>query len=286
MTQAKLHAHDMDDLIHLALKEDMPGEDISTNAIYQAGLQGQVSLYMKDRGILCGLDVFARVFYHLDERVRVRAYFEEGDRVEPGEKIADIVGDVRALLSGERVALNFLQRMSGIATHTRRYVDALDDPKIRLVDTRKTTPNMRVFEKYAVRIGGGANHRANLSDSLMLKDNHIDAAGGISRAVALARSYVSFVKKIEVEVETLAQVQEALEAGVDILMLDNMDMEITRQAITMVDGQALIECSGNVSLETIGRYKGMAIDVISSGAMTYQARPLDMSMKNLRIHHG
>lgn len=286
MPNPKLHAQEIDDFLKLALREDMPGEDISTNAIYPEGLKGHVSLIMKDQGVLCGVDVFTRVFQLLDENVQVESYAKEGDAVAFGQKIAEIHGDVRALLSGERVALNYLQRMSGIATHTRRYVEALDDPRIKIVDTRKTTPNMRVFEKYAVRIGGGHNHRANLSDSLMLKDNHIDAAGGIRRAVDLAKNYVSFVKKIEVEVETLDQVQEALDAGVDIIMLDNMDMDTCRQAVAMIGQKATIECSGNITLDTIDRYRGMAIDVISSGAITYGASPLDMSMKHLQVSDG
>ena len=271
-----------DDLILQALREDMPGEDVSTNAVMPEACPGTVDLIAKEEGILAGLDVFARVFTLLDEATEIRFFCRDGDKVEKGQKLAVLQGDIRVLLSGERVALNYLQRMSGIATYSRRMADLLEGTGIILLDTRKTSPNNRVFEKYAVRVGGGANHRTGLSDGVLLKDNHIGAAGGVARAVKMAKTYAPFVRKIEVEVETLDQVREAVEAGADIIMLDNMCPEDMRAAVKLIAGRARTECSGNVTRENISRLADIGVDYISSGALTHSAPILDLSMKHLR----
>lgn len=270
------------DHIRAALKEDMPWEDISTNAIYQSHQKGSVSVIMKEDGLLAGVDVFKQVFNLLDDQIVFVDFAGDGDWCHKGDIILEVRGDVRTLLSGERVAMNYLQHMSGIASYTKACIEALDDPKIKLLDTRKTLPTLRIFEKYAVRIGGGYNHRYSLSDGIMLKDNHIDAAGSIANAVKRVRDYAPFVKKIEVEVESLEGVQEALDAGVDIIMLDNMGIDQVKKAVAIIGEKAIIECSGNIDKDNISRYKGLGIDYVSSGALTHSARPLDISMKNLR----
>lgn len=273
----------IDKYILAALREDMTSGDITTDSILKDE-KAEVNLIAKDQGILAGLDVFKRVFEILDEDVTFEFYFSDGDEVENKDLIGKISGKGKAILEGERTALNFLQRMSGIATYTKKMVDALDSEHVKILDTRKTTPNMRIFEKYAVTLGGGYNHRYNLSDGIMLKDNHIDAAGGIREAVEKVRSLNPFVKKIEVEVENFDQVREALEAKADIIMLDNMEIEEIREACKIINKKAIIECSGNVSLENINSYKDLDIDYISSGAITYSAGVLDLSMKNLKIY--
>ena len=271
----------LDDYILNALKEDITSEDVSTNAVMPNAKQGIVELICKEDGIVCGLDVFERVFTLLDEKTVFETELKDGDEVKNGQLMGVVKGDIRVLLSGERVALNYLQRMSGIATFTKSLADELKGSKTKLLDTRKTTPNMRPFEKYAVTVGGGNNHRYNLSDGVMLKDNHIGAAGGIKEAVALAKAYAPFVRKIEVETETLEQVKEAVEAGADIIMLDNMSYEQMKEAVAYIDGRAETECSGNVTKENIGRLTGIGVDYISSGALTHSAPILDISMKNL-----
>lgn len=271
-----------DKLILLALEEDVTNEDITTNSVLKSRTPGTVELIAKEEGILAGLSVFERVFHLLDSRTTIDFYFNDGDSVTPGDKIADISGDMRVLLTGERTALNYLQRMSGIATYTHHMVTLLDGTGIRLLDTRKTSPNMRLFEKYAVTVGGGYNHRYNLSDGILLKDNHISAAGGISEAVAAAKSYAPFVRKIEVEAETPAMAKEAAEAGADIIMLDNMSVEEMQKAIALIDGRAKTECSGNVTKERISTLYHAGVDYISCGALTHSAGILDLSMKNLR----
>lgn len=273
----------IDKYILAALKEDMTSGDITTDAIL-SNERAEVNLRAKDKGILAGLDVFKRVFEILDEEVSFEFYFSDGDQVNNKDLIGKISGSAKSILEGERTALNFLQRMSGIATYTKKMVDALDSDHVKILDTRKTTPNMRVFEKYAVTLGGGYNHRYNLSDGIMLKDNHIDAAGGIKNAVERVRSLNPFVKKIEVEVENFDQVREALEAKADIIMLDNMDIEEIREACKIINKKAIIECSGNIKLENINSYRDLDIDYISSGAITYGAGVLDLSMKNLKIY--
>lgn len=273
----------IDKYILAALREDMTSGDITTDSILKDE-KAEVNLIAKDKGILAGLDVFKRVFELLDEDVTFEFYFSDGDEVNNKDLIGKISGRAKAILEGERTALNFLQRMSGIATYTKKIVDALDSEHVKILDTRKTTPNMRIFEKYAVTLGGGYNHRYNLSDGIMLKDNHIDAAGGIREAVEKVRSLNPFVKKIEVEVENFDQVREALEAKADIIMLDNMDIEEIKEACKIINKKAIIECSGNVSLENINSYKDLDIDYISSGAITYSAGVLDLSMKNLKIY--
>ena len=273
----------IDKYILAALREDMTSGDITTDSILKDE-KAEVNLIAKDKGILAGLDVFKRVFELLDEDVTFEFYFSDGDEVNNKDLIGKISGRAKAILEGERTALNFLQRMSGIATYTKKMVDALDSKHVKILDTRKTTPNMRIFEKYAVTLGGGYNHRYNLSDGIMLKDNHIDAGGGIREAVEKVRSLNPFVKKIEVEVENFDQVREALEAKADIIMLDNMDIEEIREACKIINKKAIIECSGNVSLENINSYKDLDIDYISSGAITYSAGVLDLSMKNLKIY--
>ena len=273
----------IDKYILAALREDMTSGDITTDSILKDE-KAEVNLIAKDKGILAGLDVFKRVFEILDEDVTFEFYFSDGDEVNNKDLIGKIRGRGKAILEGERTALNFLQRMSGIATYTKKMVDALDSEHVKILDTRKTTPNMRIFEKYAVTLGGGYNHRYNLSDGIMLKDNHIDAGGGIREAVERVRSLNPFVKKIEVEVENFDQVREALEAKADIIMLDNMEIEEIREACKIINKRAIIECSGNVSLENINSYKDLDIDYISSGAITYSAGVLDLSMKNLKIY--
>lgn len=273
----------IDKYILAALQEDMTSGDITTDAILKDE-RAEVDLKAKDKGILAGLDVFKRVFEILDEDVSFEFYFSDGDEVNNKDLIGKISGRAKAILEGERTALNFLQRMSGIATYTKKMVDALDSDHVKILDTRKTTPNMRIFEKYAVTLGGAYNHRYNLSDGIMLKDNHIDAAGGIREAVEKVRSLNPFVKKIEVEVENFDQVREALEAKADIIMLDNMDREEIKEACKIINKRAIIECSGNISLENINSYRDLDIDYISSGAITYSAGVLDLSMKNLKIY--
>lgn len=275
----------IDKYILAALREDMTSGDITTDSILKDE-KAEVNLIAKDKGILAGLDVFKRVFELLDEDVTFEFYFSDGDEVNNKDLVGKIRGRAKAILEGERTALNFLQRMSGIATYTKKMVDALDSEHVKILDTRKTTPNMRIFEKYAVTLGGGYNHRYNLSDGIMLKDNHIDAGGGIREAVERVRSLNPFVKKIEVEVENFDQVREALEAKADIIMLDNMEIEEIREACKIINKKAIIECSGNVSLENINSYKDLDIDYISSGAITYSAGVLDLSMKNLKIYWG
>ena len=282
MNLRKIDKFQMDGSIKLALKEDITFEDISTNAIYKNEKLAEISLYSKEEGILAGLDVFKRVFELLDNSVEFTEYKKDGDRLFNKDLILKIKADVKTILSAERTALNYLQRMSGIATYTQKMVEALDDKNILLLDTRKTTPNMRIFEKYAVRVGGGYNHRYNLSDAIMLKDNHIDAAGSITEAIKLARKCSPFIKKIEIEVEDLKGVEEAVKAGADIIMLDNMDVETIKKAIKIINKQAIIECSGNVDITNINRFKGLEIDYISSGAITHSAKILDLSLKNLR----
>lgn len=273
----------VDQLILMALEEDVTNEDVSTNAIIPDDTCGSVQLICKEDGIIAGLDVFKRVFTLLDDATEVELYCKDGDRVEKGQLLGIVHGHVRVLLTGERTALNYLQRMSGIATYTHEIVSLLEGSKTRLLDTRKTTPNMRIFEKYAVKAGGGKNHRYNLSDGVMLKDNHIAAAGSIKKAVEMAREYASFVLKIEVETESLDMVQEALDAGADIIMLDNMSVEDMKSAIELIDGKALTECSGNVTRENVEKYVSLGVDFISCGALTHSAKILDLSLKNLVV---
>lgn len=270
-----------DKLIRMALQEDITSEDVSTNAVMPTEVKGTVDLIAKEDGIIAGLDVYARVFQILDEKTEIDFKCKDGDEVKKGERMATVTGDIRVLLSGERVALNYLQRMSGIATYTRQVAKLLEGSKVTLLDTRKTTPNCRVFEKYAVRVGGGCNHRYNLSDGVLLKDNHIGAAGSITKAITMAKEYAPFVRKIEIEVETLEQVKEAVEAGADIIMLDNMTPEVMKQAVELIDGRAQTECSGNITKENIARICEIGVDFVSSGALTHSAPILDISMKNL-----
>ncbi len=271
-----------DELIKSALREDITSEDVSTNAIFKERTEGRVQLIAKAEGVICGLPVFRRVFELLDPQTAFEFYVKEGEAVKKGMLVAEITGDIRVLLSGERTALNYLQRMSGIATYTVQTVSLLKGSKAKLLDTRKTTPNMRIFEKYAVKIGGGCNHRYNLSDGVLLKDNHISAAGGIKRAVELAREYAPFVRRIEVEVENLEMCREAVEAGADIIMLDNMTPEEMKKAVALIDGRALTESSGNVTKENIASIIDSGVDFISSGALTHSAPILDLSLKNLK----
>ena len=263
-----------DKLIMQALEEDITSEDITTNAVMRHPQQGEVQLLCKQDGVIAGLDVFKRVFELLDETTEVVFYVKDGDAVKKGDLLAVVKGDIRVLLSGERTALNYLQRMSGIATYTRSIADLLKGSKTKLLDTRKTTPNNRIFEKYAVKVGGGYNHRYNLSDGVLLKDNHIEA-------VTMAKEYAPFVRKIEVEVENLDMVREAVEAGADIIMLDNMTPEMMKEAVRIIDGRAETECSGNVTLENVARLTDIGVDYISSGALTHSAPILDVSLKNL-----
>lgn len=271
-----------DKLIMMALQEDITSEDVSTNAVMPKAQKGKVDLICKQDGIIAGLDVYARVFTILDDSTEVEFFCKDGDEVKAGQLMGIVTGDIRVLLSGERVALNYLQRMSGIATYTHEVAELLKGSKTTLLDTRKTTPNCRIFEKYAVRVGGGSNHRYNLSDGVLLKDNHIGAAGSISNAVRMAKEYAPFVRKIEVEVETLDQVKEAVEAGADIIMLDNMTTDQMRAAIDLIDGRAETECSGNVTKENIESLISLGVDYISSGALTHSSPIMDISMKNLQ----
>ena len=264
-----------------ALKEDITSEDVSTNSVMPHPQAGEVDLICKEDGIICGLQVFERVFTLLDEKTTVEFLVQDGAEVHKGQLMAKVHGDIRTLLCGERTALNYLQRMSGIATYTHSVAELLKGTGIKLLDTRKTTPNNRIFEKYAVRIGGGNNHRYNLSDGVLLKDNHIGAAGGVKEAIAAAKEYAPFVRKIEVEVENLDMVKEAVEAGADIIMLDNMDTDALKEAIAYIDGRAEIEVSGNVTKENIARLTGLGVDYVSSGALTHSAPILDISLKNL-----
>lgn len=271
----------VDPYILSALKEDITSEDVTTNCVMPEAKAGEVDLICKEDGIICGLDVFARVFELLDEKTKIEFYVKDGDAVKAKQKLATVTGDIRVLLSGERTALNYLQRMSGIATYTNSVASLLKGTAIKLLDTRKTSPNNRIFEKYAVRVGGGHNHRYNLTDGVLLKDNHIGAAGGVKEAVAMAKEYAPFVRKIEVEVENLDMVKEAVEAGADIIMLDNMSPEIMKEAVDIIDKRAEIEISGNVIKENIERIKGLGVDYVSSGALTHSAPILDLSLKNL-----
>ena len=271
----------MDKWLLLALQEDITSEDITTNAIMRENKLGEAQLLCKQDGVIAGLDVFARVFTLLDANTKVELFFKDGDKVKKGDLLARVEGDIRVILSGERTALNYLQRMSGIATHTRELADLLEGSKTKLLDTRKTTPNMRIFEKYAVKVGGGYNHRYNLSDGILIKDNHIGAAGGVKQAVALAKEYAPFVRKIEVEVENLDMLKEALEAGADIIMLDNMDTETMKQAVKIVDGRAETECSGNVTKERVADIISTGVDYVSCGALTHSSPIMDVSLKNL-----
>ena len=271
----------VDPWILSALKEDITSEDVSTNSVMPHPQAGEVDLICKEDGIICGLQVFEKVFTLLDEKTTVEFLVQDGAEVHKGQLMAKVHGDIRTLLCGERTALNYLQRMSGIATYTHSVAELLKGTGIKLLDTRKTTPNNRIFEKYAVRIGGGNNHRYNLSDGVLLKDNHIGAAGGVKEAIAAAKEYAPFVRKIEVEVENLDMVKEAVEAGADIIMLDNMDTDALKEAIAYIDGRAEIEVSGNVTKENIARLTGLGVDYVSSGALTHSAPILDISLKNL-----
>ncbi len=272
-----------DRYIRMALEEDIHSEDVSTNAVMPACREGDVQLICKEDGIIAGLPVFARVFQLLDEKTAVDFKAQDGDKVTKGQLLGVVTGDVRVLLSGERTALNYLQRMSGIATYTHQVAELLEGTKTRLLDTRKTTPCMRIFEKYAVRVGGGCNHRYNLSDGVLLKDNHIDAAGSVRAAVLAAKEYAPFVRKIEVETENLDMVREAVEAGADIIMLDNMTPEQMAEAIRVIDGRAETECSGNITKENIETITKLGVDYVSSGALTHSAPILDISLKHLRV---
>ena len=270
-----------DRLIRMALEEDITSEDITTNSVMREKQRGEVQLLCKETGIIAGIWVFERVFTLLDENTETEFYVKDGDKVEKGQLLGIVRGDIRVLLSGERTALNYLQRMSGIATYTRQIADLLKGSKTKLLDTRKTTPNMRIFEKYAVKTGGGYNHRYNLSDGILLKDNHIGAAGSVKKAVEMAREYAPFVRKIEVETENLDMVKEALEAGADIIMLDNMTPEMMKEAVALIQGRAQTECSGNVTRENIDKVLSLGVDYISCGALTHSAPILDLSLKNL-----
>lgn len=272
----------VDGLILQALREDITSEDITTNAIMKKYQEGSVQLICKQDGIIAGLPVFERVFHLTDPKTEVFLFVGDGAEVKNGQQIGEVHGDIRVLLSAERTALNFLQRMSGIATYTHESAKLLEGTKTKLLDTRKTTPNMRVFEKYAVKVGGGYNHRYNLSDGVLLKDNHIAAAGGITQAINLAKEYASFVRKIEIEVENMDMVKEAVEAGADIIMLDNMSIDEMKEAVAYINGRALTECSGNVTKETIKDLAQIGVDYISSGALTHSAPILDLSLKNLK----
>lgn len=271
----------VDPLILSALREDITSEDVTTNSVMPQACQGEVDLICKQDGIICGLQVFERAFTLLNEDTQVELYFNDGETVAAGQLVAKVRGDIRTLLCGERTALNYLQRMSGIATYTRSVADLLNGTSIKLLDTRKTTPNNRIFEKYAVRIGGGNNHRYNLTDGVLLKDNHIGAAGGVREAIALAKEYAPFVRKIEVEVETVDMVKEAVDAGADIIMLDNMSHAQMKEAIDYIHGRAEIEVSGNVTKENIAKLADLGVDYVSSGALTHSAPILDLSLKHL-----
>lgn len=271
-----------DKYIRLALEEDINSEDVTTNSVMPEYKKGEVQLICKEDGIIAGLPIFERVFLLLDPRTKVTFDVKDGDRVEKGRHLATVTGDIRVLLSGERTALNYLQRMSGIATYTNTVVKLLEGTRTKLLDTRKTTPCMRIFEKYAVRVGGGNNHRYNLSDGILLKDNHIDAAGGVKEAIAAAKAYAPFVRRIEVETENLSMVREAVEAGADIIMLDNMTPGQMAEAVKLIDGRAETECSGNITMENIRAITETGVDYVSSGALTHSAPILDISLKHLR----
>lgn len=271
----------VDNLLLQALREDISDEDVTTNAVMRAYKKGEAQLICKEDGIIAGMDIFQKVFELLDGDVQVEKYAADGDAVKKGDILAKVIGDIRVILSGERTALNYLQRMSGIATYTRSVVKLLEGSHTRLLDTRKTTPNMRIFEKYAVRVGGGHNHRYNLSDGVLIKDNHIGAAGGVRQAVEMAREYAPFVRKIEIEVENLEMFREALDAGADIIMLDNMSADMMKTAVEMAKGRAETECSGNITKENIEKIKDIGVDYVSSGALTHSAPILDVSLKNL-----
>lgn len=281
MTDPVTMALSADELIKSALREDIPNGDVSVNAVMRGYKKGTAELICKQDGIICGLEVFARVFKILDGSTDIKFFVKDGDKVTKTQHIAVLTGDIRVILQGERTALNFLQRMSGIATYTNETAELLKGGKTKLLDTRKTTPNMRVFEKYAVRCGGGYNHRFNLSDGILLKDNHIGAAGGIKEAVGLAKEYSSFVRKIEVEVETLDGVREAVEAGADIIMLDNMSVEDMKKAVEIIGGRAITECSGNITRGNVKNLIEAGADYVSCGALTHSAPILDLSLKNL-----
>ena len=270
-----------DEMILNALREDITSEDITTNSVMPDYALGEVDLICKQDGVIAGLGVFKRVFELLDKETEVTFFVKDGDKVENGQLLGKVKGDIRVLLSGERTALNYLQRMSGIATYTRGIADLLEGTSTKLLDTRKTTPNMRVFEKYAVKVGGGYNHRFNLSDGVLLKDNHIGAAGSVKEAVRMAKEYCPFVRKIEIEVENLDMLKEALEAGADIIMLDNMSVEDMKEAVRLCKGKAETECSGNVTKENVARLTDIGVDYISSGALTHSSPILDLSLKNL-----
>lgn len=280
--QATLKLH-VDPLLLGALQEDISSEDVSTNSVMPHAARGEADLICKQDGVICGLQVFTRTFTLLDEATEVECLVQDGDRVQAGQLLAKVTGDIRVILSGERTALNYLQRMSGIASYTAEVAKLLEGTDIRLLDTRKTTPNNRIFEKYAVRQGGGCNHRYNLSDGVLLKDNHIGAAGGVKEAIEAARAYAPFVRKIEVEVEDMDMVKEAVEAGADIIMLDNMTPEQIKEAVDFIAGRAEVEVSGNVTKENIERIRGLGVDYVSSGALTHSAPIMDISLKNL---HG
>lgn len=271
-----------DKFIKMALEEDINSEDVTTNSVMPHYKKGQVELICKEDGIVAGLQVFQRVFQLLDPKTEVVFDVQDGESVQKGQHMATVVGDIRVLLSGERTALNYLQRMSGIATYTNKVAKLLEGTKTTLLDTRKTTPCMRIFEKYAVTVGGGSNHRYNLSDGVLLKDNHIDAAGSVKAAVLAAKAYAPFVRKIEVETESLEQVQEALEAGADIIMLDNMTPDMMAEAVKLIDGRAKTECSGNITKENIEKITAIGVDYVSSGALTHSAPILDISLKHLK----
>lgn len=271
----------VDPLILMALEEDITSEDVSTNSVMPKETLGEVDLICKEDGILCGIQVFERVFTLLDENTKVEFFSEDGAEIKKGQLVAKVRGDIRVLLSGERTALNYLQRMSGVATYTRQVADLLKGTKTKLLDTRKTTPNNRIFEKYSVKVGGGNNHRYNLSDGVMLKDNHIGAAGGVKEAVAMAKEYAPFVRKIEVEVENMQMVKDAIEAGAHIIMLDNMTHEQIAEALEYIGGRAEVEVSGNVTRENISKLTDLGVDYISSGALTHSSPILDLSLKNL-----
>ena len=275
-----------DKYIKMALEEDISSEDVSTNAVMPEYKKGDVQLICKEDGIIAGLQIFERVFTMLDPQTTVEFKVKDGEEVKKGQLLAVVTGDIRVLLSGERTALNYLQRLSGIATYTNSVAKLLEGSKTQLLDTRKTTPGMRVFEKYAVRIGGGHNHRYNLSDGVLLKDNHIDAAGGVKEAIAAAKAYAPFVRKIEVETENLDMVKEAVEAGADIIMLDNMTPDEMAEAIRIIDGRAETECSGNITKENIQTITKLGVDYVSSGALTHSAPIMDISLKHLRVLEG
>ena len=270
-----------DPLILSALREDITSEDVSTNSVMPVPKKGEVELICKQDGVICGLAIFARVFTLLDENTQVELKVNDGDKVKKGQLLAVVRGDIKVLLCGERTALNYLQRMSGIATYTNEVATLLKGTGIKLLDTRKTTPNNRLFEKYAVKVGGGNNHRYNLTDGVLLKDNHIGAAGGVREAIKLAKEYAPFVRKIEVEVETLDMVRDAVEAGADIIMLDNMDHDMMEEALKIIDGKAEVEVSGNMTKENLAKLAGLSVDYVSSGALTHSAPIMDISLKNL-----